>query len=96
MQYGSGDHTPFGPQFLWAGRRDTTVEAAETLYGYEISRSAYAGLVFPFVVRCPETPYLDVGGIEEINKLPIWLAEELFNLLPKQEEETIGEVKTSG
>jgi hypothetical protein len=89
----AGAASPFGPGLLRVGSVRQTIETTEVLFG-KISRRAYARLIYPFVVRYPEAPYFDVGGLDEVNKLPVDLVLELFKLLPKPKEEKIGEIKT--
>ena len=89
----AGAVSPFGTELLWVGGPEATLEACQVLYG-EISRRAYAASIFPFIQRLPHTPGFNLS-LGEANELPIWLAEELINLLPRPKEEMIGEVTTS-
>ena len=46
----------------------------------------------PFIIKVPGQASFNLT-LNEVNELPEWLAEELYNLLPKEKEPTIGDIE---
>jgi len=93
---------PFGPRVLWRSPADQVRAACESTLGFRLSRDDYARAIFTATARFPNAPYLNLGTIEDIEKIPAWLLERLFTLLERaadgtmDEEPEIGAVRTRG